>query len=1045
MIEPKENTQIDNKKDKVTTALLYQALTEDVILQVASCKTAKELLESLRKRHVGEEKVQQAWLQSLMIGFNTLQMKDDDTVDAFTAKLNGYATKAKELGKTLDESLLAFEERIKLRKGGQDESQENLLFAQGEHSGKERRFNKRGGRSNYSRGNWRNNKTRNNSKERNSNHKENSNRNKGEWDLSKVRCYKCQKLRHLRKDCRVTSITQEQSNLILEDDEPSLLMTTHEEVLLNEGQIQPAKYASGDASIWYLDNGASNHMTGVKSHFKDIIESISGRVRFGDGSYVQINGRGSIILGYRNQEQKIVSDVYYIPNLKSNILSLGQLTEIGCKVIMDGNKLTLYDKNKKLLMKVERSKNRLYCIRLQIKAPICLLANVDNQAWLWHARLGHLNFDNINKMTRKNLVDGIPRIDHAGQVCDACLLGKHSRTPFPNQAKFRSKNPLDLVYGDLCGPISPATHLGKKLIFLVPTRALVDKTTYEALYNRKPNLEKLRIFGCTAYAKITIPYLKKLDDISIPLIYLGVEEGSKACRLYDPIAKKKHVSRDVKFMETKLWDWNEDGEDTCTQDIFWASFVVEGVDNENTTPVNTEINDDIDDTYQEPDLINDPNSPITPPTYTYNPHLEKEEEAITSSIKNSEKGFDHVPVFKTKRDAEGKIIKYKARLVAKGYVQEQGINFDEVFSLVARIEIVRLILALAAYHGWQVHHLDVKSAFLHGDLKEEVYVTQPEGFVKQGNTGKVYKLIKDLYGLREAPRAWNVKLDQTLKSLDFKKCNLEQAVYTRRSKTSTLIVGVYVDDLIITGTPRKEIDAFKSQMKDRFEMSDLGLFAYYLGIEVTQTGGEITIKQTRYINKILKETSMMDSNETKIPMDLVKQVIRYMKGTMKHGIIYKKEGGCKITGYNDSSYGINTDQGKGTTGIVFYFGESPITWCTQKQPIVAFSSCESEFMAATGAACQALWLKRLLSELTRWKEERITLKVDNVLAIALVMNPIFHGRSKHIDIHYHYIHECVKNGHINVEHISGELQRADILTKALPRLKFMTMRQMLVV
>nr|GFA04146.1 ribonuclease H-like domain, reverse transcriptase, RNA-dependent DNA polymerase [Tanacetum cinerariifolium] len=150
-----------------------------------------------------------------------------------------------------------------------------------------------------------------------------------------------------------------------------------------------------------------------------------------------------------------------------------------------------------------------------------------------------------------------------------------------------------------------------------------------------------------------------------------------------------------------------------------------------------------------------------------------------------------------------------------------------------------------------------------------------------------------------------------------------------------------------------------------------------------------------------------------------KQVIRYIKGTKEHGIIYKKEGGCKITGYSDSSYGINTDQGKGTTGIVFSFGESPITWCTQTQPT------------------------RLLSELTGWAEKRITLKVDNILAIALVRNPVFHGRSKHIDIRYHFIRECVENGHNNVEHVSGELQRADILTKAVPRLKFIKMRQML--
>lgn len=285
-IEPKENAEVDNKKDKTTTAFLYQALTEDIILQVASCKTAKELWESLKKRHVGEEKVQQARLQSLMIGFNTLQMKDDDTVDAFTAKLNGYATKAKELGKTLDESLLvrklldstpdrfiqivasieqtsdlgdiilddvsrklkAFEERIKLRKGGQVESQDNLLFAQDGHSGKGRHF-KRGGKSNFSRGNWQNNK-KNNSLGGNSNHGGKSNRNKSGWDLSKVRCYKCQKLGHIKKDYRGTSTTQEQSNLILEDDESSLLMATHEEVLLNEGQIQPGKYASEDTSVW---------------------------------------------------------------------------------------------------------------------------------------------------------------------------------------------------------------------------------------------------------------------------------------------------------------------------------------------------------------------------------------------------------------------------------------------------------------------------------------------------------------------------------------------------------------------------------------------------------------------------------------------------------------------------------------------------------------------------------------------------------------------------------------------------------------------------
>ncbi|GJW54521.1 ribonuclease H-like domain, reverse transcriptase, RNA-dependent DNA polymerase [Tanacetum coccineum] len=180
--------------------------------------------------------------------------------------------------------------------------------------------------------------------------------------------------------------------------------------------------------------------------------------------------------------------------------------------------------------------------------------------------------------------------------------------------------------------------------------------------------------------------------------------------------------------------------------------------------------------------------------------------------------------------------------------------------------------------GLEVHHLDVKSAFLHGDLKEEVYVTQPEGFVKRQDNGKVYRLIKALYGLRQAPRAWNIKLDNTLKSLDFKKCALEQAIYTKTSKDSILLIGVYVDDLIITGTPKKEIDKFKAQMEEKFKMSDLGLLAYYLGIEVTQTEGDISIKQSAYANKILKEAGMIDCNETLIPMDPVDPFPYDMKG-----------------------------------------------------------------------------------------------------------------------------------------------------------------------
>ncbi|GJR57267.1 ribonuclease H-like domain, reverse transcriptase, RNA-dependent DNA polymerase [Tanacetum coccineum] len=664
------------------------------------------------------------------------------------------------------------------------------------------------------------------------------------------------------------------------------------------------------------------------------------------------------------------------------------------------------------------------------------------------------------------------------------------------------------------------------------------------------------IYILNAYAKVPTQHLTKLDDRSIKMVYLGNEQGSKAYRLFDPTTQRVCVSRDVKFKENETWDWKDYISEYTNDEPEWTDFRIGNLEVTNkhhdheTQPLeeDNEFPNNNDDDYASP--RNSPLHPQTPRTpSTYSSEVNSQVTPNTSAqsyyqsdnesiqIMDSPSHFDHTPVrgfrtlkdlyenteelllaedepknykeassdqkwieaieveldsinrnntwklttlpkghkaiglkwvFKNKRDANGNIIKHKARLVAKGYIQEHGIDFEEVFAPVARMETIRLLLAIAANNKWKVHHLDVKSAFLHGDLKQ-------------------------------APRAWNIKLDNTLKSLDFKKCALEQAIYTKKSKDSILLIGVYVDDLIITGTPKKEIDKFKAQMEEKFEMSDLGLLAYYLGIEVTQTNGDISIKQSAYASKILKEAGMIDCNETLIPMDpgtrltkitegtmvnsteyrsligclryllhtrpdlsysvgllsrfmqepreqhmkAIRQVLRYVKGTKDHGITYKHNGGNKIHGYSDSSYGVNTQEGKGTTGIIFYYGESPISWSTQKQATVALSSCESEFIAATAAATQALWLKRLLSKLTHTQEEKITIQVDNKSAIALMKNPVFHGRSKHIDTKYHFIRECVEREDIQVEFVSGEYQKADILTKALPKIKFLTMRQLI--
>ena len=175
----------------------------------------------------------------------------------------------------------------------------------------------------------------------------------------------------------------------------------------------------------------------------------------------------------------------------------------------------------------------------------------------------------------------------------------------------------------------------------------------------------------------------------------------------------------------------------------------------------------------------------------------------------------------------------------------------------------------------------------------------------------------------------------------------------------------------------------------------------------------------------------------------LKQVLRYLRGTLTYGLTYKRADKVRLLGYSDSSLNVDVDDGKSVTGHIFYLNESPITWCSQKQEIVALSSCEAEFMAATEAAKQAIWLQKLLSEITGSECERVTIRVDNKSAISLTKNPVFHGRSKHIHRRYHFIRECVENGLVEVEHVAENRQKADILTKGLGRIKFREMRELI--
>ncbi|EOY32548.1 Uncharacterized protein TCM_040529 [Theobroma cacao] len=607
-----------------------------------------------------------------------------------------------------------------------------------------------------------------------------------------------------------------------------------------------------------------------------------------------------------------------------------------------------------------------------------------------------------------------------------------------------------------------AANFAVTLQNLIPTTALNSMTPFEVWHGYKPSISNVKVFGCIAYAQVPQQKRTKLDSKTQISINLGYSSVSKGYRLFNVKTKKVFISRDVVFNEDIHWNWmkneiaeNKNDNVAVNLDVFEEEAGHELDDNIDDIPVRGIRS--LQDIYEQCNVaITDPCSYIEAAS---DEQWKLAMEAEMTMIKRNQTWIlvdrpKHQRVisvkwiFRTKLNSDGSINKLKARLVVRGFSQVHGVDFFETFAPVARHDTIRLLVALAGREKWRIWHMDVKSAFLNGTISEDIYVEQPEGFVEKGKEDKVCKLIKALYGLKQAPRAWYKKIDAYLRSNKFFCSESEPTLYVKSSLGKIqLFVSVYVDDLLITGPNKSDLNSFRNKMKSEFDMSDLGEMSYFLGLAIQQRkliGCLLYLSASR--PDIMYTTSLLSrfmQSPTKTHLTAAKRVLRYVKGTLNYGLLNGQVENKELEGYSDSDWAGSYDDSKSTSGYCFSFGSAMFSWNSKKQDIVAQSSAEAEYVAAASATNQALWLRKVLLDLKFEQINPTVLWLDNQSAIALAKNPINHSRTKHIRIKFHVIREVVTNNEVVVNYYGTDDQIVDIFTKGLCREKFELLRSKL--
>nr|GEY86501.1 retrovirus-related Pol polyprotein from transposon TNT 1-94 [Tanacetum cinerariifolium] len=849
-------------------------------------------------------------------------------------------------------------------------------------------------------------------------------------------------------------------------------------------------------------------MTGNLKLLINFMEKFLGTVKFGNDQITPILGYGDLV-----QRAVTIKKVYYVEGLNHNLFFVGQFCDADLEVAFRKPTYYIRDLNGNDLLIGSRGIG-LYSISLQDTTslnPICLMAKAtSSQAWLWHRRLSHLNFDTINLLSKNDIVVGLPKLkfvkDH---LCSSCELWKVKRKSFQTKSTLSSKRRLQLLHMDLFGPMQVASinglvqrglHAQVRIVrtnkgteFLNKTlyayfaaegilhqtsvartpeqngiverqnrtlveaartmlsaakvslffwaeaiatacftqnRSLViprhEKTPYHIINDRKPSVKFFHIFGSLCYIVRDGENLDKMKEKvqcqeNVPHVAETVKTSNELDLLFSPmfdellngssqVVSKSSVVTTADESNQQMIAENAQVADDEFINIFCTSVQDRGetsshhVDSSNMHTFYQHHPSEHRWTKDHPleQVIGNPSQSVRTRR-----QLESDGEmcifALTVSRtkpKNIKEAMADSAWIESMQEELHQFDRFD------GYAQKEGVDFEESFTTVARLEAVRLFIAHVAHKSFTIYQMDVKTAFLYGPLKEEVYVNQPDGFVDPYHPDKVYRLKKALYGLKQAPRAWYDELSNFLVSKGFSKGSIDLTLFVTKHKGDILLVQIYVDDIIFGSTNPKLSKQFEKLMHSKFEMSMMGELKFFLGIQIHQSPRDVDLSgtpvdQTKYYSMvgalmyltasrpdIMHATcycARYQAKPTEKHLTAVKRIFRYLKDTIHMGL-------CT------------------SGGIQFLGGDKLVSWSSKKQDCTSMSSVEAEYVSLSACCAQA--------------------------AIAISCNPVQHSRTKHIDVRYHFIKEKVEKGIVELFFVGTEYQLADLFTKVLPEERF---------